>query len=664
MDESLRIPDGYKAVDLEPGGTISPLRLCVLCREEPDPVGGHLVVLRDVLDARVLLGCVVDIGNVVQRWVQVWIQDVDKVAASLSAYQTNLSNTILEERWVRMVDALEEAWPEDLVRIGFEREPAPALFLDPVRGKVKPAMHEASGMPFEVCRDDELLRSRGLEPFSTTLRRYLYVEGLGADSPLVSLNEPAAEGVERLSDVLVGINRDLIPLNAGGGLMMVRRHSPVALSDFIEVLGGAPWPGVAHGSGLVHIDSESVEAGQKGGESIDPDRFFLGRHGRWGRLVETLHLKLRLISDVLGGVSELTARTGRPMLNLTDECFQVEVWDRACGLPRLWTARTSLVDPGAAVALPIAGSRLSYFVAPDVLGRGIYRPQLEVQPAKGLCSIRLREVMVDEDGTATLEGTFETSERVRADTSDLVSLRLNLGGERVDVFARLESASAMASGELRLRTVPQRVSEAVAAAMRAAEGVPIRDIAFEVLPLLSTPCDLYAIGVLSVKALFTGGGKHLPEALDEALSLARQAAALHAELGGADGAPELRERIRLVFDADERWAESLGPQWLTREELSAQEAFDLVPPELWWRVLAAVVRMFPGVGPDSICKDLGDAQSGGAHRVFEPAMEALGDLLVRSRSLMLIDWRFNREVHSVVRGMRTQMIDQGVGIGR
>lgn len=664
MSASLRVPDGYRAVDLEPGGSISPLRLCVLCREQADELGGHLVVLRETLDARALLGCVVDVGGVVHRWVQIWVQDVDRVATSLRSYLTNLSNAILEERWVRMVEAVEQVAPQDVVRTGFETEPAPALFLDPLRGKVKPLMHEASGMPFEVCRDDELLRQRGLAPFSASLHRYLHIEALGVESPFVGVTTDApGEGLEPLAGILAGINRDLIPLNPGGGLMLVRRFSPVSVAQFVDVLGGGAWQGVAHGSHVLHISSESVESEEQGGESIDPDRFFLGRHGRWGRQVETLHLKLRLIADALGSVAQMTALTGRPLLNLSDESFQVEVWDRACGLPRLWTARTVLVDPGGAVSLPIEGSRLNYFVSPDGLGRGVYRPQMATEAPRGRCSVRLREVVIDEDGTVKLEGTLQTDDRVPADTSDLVALRMNLGGERVQVFARLESAAAMAAGELRFRSVPQRMSGAAGSALRAAEGVPIRELEFEVLPLLSTPCDLYAIGVLAVKALFTGMDKSVPEALDEALSLARQAEELRGELGG-DQAPELRDRIRLIFDADGRWAQSLGPQRLSRESLTAEEAFDLIPPELWWRVLAAVVRMFPGMGRDSICRDLGDSRGGGPHRVFQPAIDDLDDLLVRTRSLMLIDWRFNREVHAVIRGMRTQMIDLGVELGR
>ncbi|MBX3322770.1 MAG: hypothetical protein KF757_07240 [Phycisphaeraceae bacterium] len=659
MDPSLTIPEGYSAVDLEPGGVISPLRLCVLSRDKADAVGGHLVVLRDSLDARAVLGCVTDAAGVVQEWVQIWMQDVDLAAGSLEHYRASLSNTALEERWIKAVEALEQLVPRDLIRTGFEREPAPALFLDPARRKVKPAMHEASGMPFEICREDALLRERGLAAYSTTLHRYLYVEALGAESPIVAVTRDApGQNVMKLTEILSGINRDLVPFNAGGGLMLVRRHSPVSVSDFVEVLGGGPWKGVSHGGGVIHIDSQSVEAGERGGESIDPDRFFLGQHGKWGRLVETLHLKLRLISDALGSVAEMAAKTGRPLLNVTDESFQVEVWRRACGLPRLWTTRVVLVDPGGAVALPIPGSRVNYYVSRDGLGKGIYRPQLAVEPAKGLCSIRFRQVTIDEDGTATVEATFQTAERVTAHGSDLLALRLNIGTERLDLHAKLESESAMASGELRLRSVPTRVTAAQAEALRSAEGVPMRDVSFETLPLLSTPCDLYALGVLGVRALLVTGDKRLPKALDEVLSLARQVGELHAQLGGAENAPDLASRVRLAFEADPRWVEALGPQWLTQEKMTASEAFDLVPPEMWWRVLAALVRMFPGMGPDSICRDLGDSRGGAGHRVFSPAIEAFDDLLVRTRSLMLIDWRYNREVHAVVRGLRTRMIEQ------
>src|SRR5437868_6991527 len=64
------LPEGYAAVPLGPDQCVAPLRLCVLVKEQADPVAGHLVVLRDTADARVLLGGVVDAGGQVHQWVE------------------------------------------------------------------------------------------------------------------------------------------------------------------------------------------------------------------------------------------------------------------------------------------------------------------------------------------------------------------------------------------------------------------------------------------------------------------------------------------------------------------------------------------------------------------------------------------------------------------
>ena len=148
---------------------------------------------------------------------------------------------------------------------------------------------------------------------------------------------------------------------------------------------------------------------------------------------------------------------------------------------------------------------------------------------------------------------------------------------------------------------------------------------------------------LAVRALLVNSQTTLPVALDEVLSLARQVAAQH------DESVALGLRIRTIFEDDNRWARSLGPHRLTHEEISVEEAFDLVPAEVWWDVLAMIVRLLPGIGPDSIARDYGNAPPGGIHKVFDRTLEELANLLLRTRSLVVIDWRFNREVHAVVR---------------
>jgi hypothetical protein len=75
----------------------------------------------------------------------------------------------------------------------------------------------------------------------------------------------------------------------------------------------------------------------------------------------------------------------------------------------------------------------------------------------------------------------------------------------------------------------------------------------------------------------------------------------------------------------------------------------MMPAEVWFDTLGLIVRMLPGIGPDSLARDYGDAPQGGIHKILDVPAKALDDLVLRTRSLIVIDWRFNREVHSVVR---------------
>jgi hypothetical protein len=139
--------------------------------------------------------------------------------------------------------------------------------------------------------------------------------------------------------------------------------------------------------------------------------------------------------------------------------------------------------------------------------------------------------------------------------------------------------------------------------------------------------------------------------LDEALSLAKQAASEH------DASVPLATRIGSIFGRDKRWGPALGPQHLTSDPMDPAEAMDLVPAALWWETLATVVRMFPGIGPDSACRDWGDARHGGVHTVFDQAVSDLEGLLRKTRSLIVIDWNYNREIHAVIR--KYQMEEPG-----
>jgi hypothetical protein len=642
------IPDGYVAIPIGAEQMASPLRVCVLARCEPDPVAGHIVVLRDLIDAHVLLGCVLDAGGQIQQWVEVWVQNLDALANTVTACREALSNKILDDRWQRHYQLMQEVDGAAVVTTGFEAvHPLPA-FLD--LSKLEPVhpVDGVTGAPWILCQDDALLGRKGLPPYNTTLHRYLYLPKEGEEALFVPVTPeaPMNSSTRSLADVMRDY-RGVVPLNPAGGLMLVRKFNPVGYEAFVDLLSGGSWDGVLHGrtpvvAGVGPRDLNETDPGLPLG-----GRLFMGAHGRWGRIVETLHLKFRLLADAVAAVRAAALQHQRPLLNLCAESFQVELGQAGRGLPFLWTARGVLADPGDAVALPIVASDTRYYLRAGGGAISVYRPASAGAVVRGRGTVRIRQVVLGTRDQTVIEGTFETQEKIDTGHMDLLWMRVNLAQGRMDLYAYLDRESALATGEIRFRTVGQRLREAEVATLRSAEGVPLRDTPFEIVPLLSTPCDLYSLGVLAVRTLLVNSKTTLPVALDELLSLAHQVAVDY------DGSTPMSRRVQRLFDGDKRWVMSLGPQRLTHDEVAPEDAFDLVPTDLWWDTLGMIVRMFPGIGPDSTCRDFGDAPVGGLHRIFERALSDLDSLLLRTRSLIVIDWRFNREIFAVIRGHLT-----------
>jgi len=349
-----------------------------------------------------------------------------------------------------------------------------------------------------------------------------------------------------------------------------------------------------------------------------------------------------LLADIVSSTLAMIYHLQRPHLNLGPESYQVRLGEVDRGLPFLWTTRAVLSDAGDAISFVIEGSDLQYYALSPAAGTSIYRPIVSSLPAKGKASIRIRSVVSEETDITIVEGTFSTQERIDISDHDLVWLRISLACGDIDLYAYLESDSAMAANEWRFRTAAQTKGDAKVAALKAAEGVPMQEVPFEIIPFLSTPCDLYSLAVLSVRILFVDNTNSLPVILDEMLSLMRQIEVDYDESAG------MEKRISDLFNNDNRWLESLGPQHLTFEDIGSDEVFYMIPQELWWETLRTILRMFPGMGSDSECKDYGDAQPGGLHKVFEQTMDALDNLILKTRSLIVSDWKSNEEISAVI----------------
>ncbi len=636
-----RVPENCVAIPIggdEAGGS---LRICVLARKEPHPAHGHFVLLRDVLDARVLLGCALDAGGGVHRWVELWIQDVDGLPEVAGLSGSALCNAVLDERMGALFDALRECDPASVIQTGWEKSHPPPVLLDLSTGQARNPLEPESGGELRLCRDEGVLQGAGLPGYGSSLHRYLYVPDMGGESRFVPVTSgaPVCERTMELS-ALTESEEGLLPLNPGGGLIMVRSYAPLDLSGFLALLGGRP-PGDARAEAEPGPAEAFAAIGTPGEQPPAQGYLFLDRHGPAGRMAETFHLKLRLLADACEAVRHVVSRLERPLLNLSDRSFRVDVARPSGGLPVFWTARVSLVDPGEAVEVALPQSDARYFTTVRHRGGSIYQPAIAQGGASGRGTVRIRRVLKTGDGETAVEGTLVTNERIEAAGDELMWMRLNLSDHRVDLYGQLQAEAALARGEVRFRTVGRRFDEAVAEGLDAAEGVPMTGVPFEVLSVFSTPFDLYSLGVLAVQALLVDGGTSLPVALDEVLSLAHEAAERY------DDSP-LPERIAGIFGDDERWSRSLGPHRLRCDEVAPADAWTMIPAGLWWETLAAIVRMFPGLGPDSECTDYADAPHGAIHRVFEGPLTALRKLVAMSRSLVVTDWRLNREINDVI----------------
>jgi hypothetical protein len=632
------IPEGFLAIPIHPVEGGLPLRLCVLVRQAPDPVSGYFLQLRELADGRVYLGCVADATNCVREWVEVWVQNTDGLEGCLPALHEAFSNYMLDQRWGRESQMFIGLDAEAALCTGCEEKHPRPVFIDLNTGA---ARHPGDGTDaWELCQDDQALERAGLPAYSRSLSRYLWQPKAGANGQFVPVTAGAPANAKTASPDALG-NAGHLPLNPQGGLLRASTFSPLSFEDYVDLLRGKPWAGLPQGKrpwlfeGVYPALAE--ESGVQGGGGL-----LLGSKGRAGRFAETFHLRLQLLAEMVRRVRAAIERQQLPFLNLGADSFRVRLQPVGTQLPFLWTARVSLVKPSEAYSLPVESSGARYFVRARGGGTSIYLPEGISASLRGAGSVRLRQILSGQSGGAIVEGTLVVEERGGFSPHDLFWIRLPLAAGRVELYGHLYAAQGLASGEVRFRTIEQNFSQAVSTALKAAEGAAFPRSPFEVLPLLSSPCDLYSLGVLGARALLVNEENTLAIALDELLSLGRQVA--------AEYSPEepIGRRVRAVMEKDARFVEALGPHRLAREELEPKEAFAYLPEELWYDTLGTLVRLFPGLGPDSLCKDFGDAPALALETVFNQALSDLEKLLVRSRSLILIDWTANREIRSII----------------
>jgi hypothetical protein len=637
--DAIILPKGYTARPLYPLDGDVPLTICVIVGATSG-AGGAFFRLRETIDATIYLGCLTDRGGDAKAWLEIWVQNVDGVEESFAARADGLSNSLIDQRWGQCLAMFRKVSRPALIETGWETvHPAPTFYDEEVARLIYP-VEETTKRPFRLCTDDAALVAGGLPRYTSSLHRYLW-NGPNITTPVfvaATNGAPAPTGVKSLAEAFSG----LLPFNPGGGFLLVRSFYPLSLADYSDVLGGKSWAGLSSGGatfdfGGVYSQLEDHDSLVQRGAHI-----FSGRSGVGGRLREVFHLKLNLVLQLLSQTREAIRSQQMPLLNLSAESFRVRLSQTGTGLPFFWTARVELVESSAGLASPIITSESRYFIPPSVPGNSIYRPETVRALTTGEGVLRIRVILPPVQEGTSIEATLMSDERLEVAGNDLVHIRLGLPIGRIDLYGHADKSEALAKGETRIRTLPQKLSSDVLEALNQATGVPVRTVHFEVLPMLASPCDLYALGVVATRLFLVDSENSLSVALDQLLSLAHEVSTKHSE------DRPFAIRLRSVIDEDSRWRLVLGPHRLTSLSDLRDVAPRVIPNDLWWETLGIILRLFPGTGPDSFCRDFGDAPPLALEKIFDQPLAELEVLQARTRSLVVKDWDQNLEIHEAI----------------
>jgi hypothetical protein len=648
---AISLPEGYRALPLLPENGDAPLSLC-LVTPPAGASGVPCILLRETTDASIYLGCLVDRSGDLKGWLEIWVQNVDRMAQSFRSQLGAVNNSLVDRRWSERLAVLRRLDRGALIETGWETVHPPPTFVDAnAKGVIHP-LDPTTNRPFLLCTDDAVLGSAGLPGYTSSLHRYLWTEGetpvFVAATTEVATPAGARSGSEAFPN--------LWPFNPTGGFLLVRSFCPLKLTEYADLLAGKSWAGFSYGRTFFDFGGAYSQLGDAEILVQRGAHLFSGRSGGSAQLREVFHLKVNLILQVLTQTREAIRSQQLPMLNLSAESFRVRLSETGAGLPCFWTACVELVESSAGVplAIPTSGSR--YFVPPEVSGPSIYRPQTLAVLTDGEGTLRIRKILPPVPEGTSIEATLATDERLEIAGSDLIHIRLTLPVGRVDLYGHADESHALAKGETRIRTLPQKLGEDVLTALDHAAGTPITTARFEILPLLASPYDMYAAAVLAARVLLVDMENTLAIAVDELLSLAREISTKY------DEERPFAERLRSIIGGDPRWGASLGPQRLTSRPEMRKTAAQSIPSDLWWETIGIILRLFPGAGPDSFCRDFGDAPSLALDAIFEKPLAEFELLQLRARSLIISDWDQNVEIRNAI---GTVMAKHGIeGQGR
>jgi hypothetical protein len=638
----LEVPPGCVLAPIHTSTEETPLKICVLVRFESSPAAGPFILLREVPGSRVYLGAICDAEVRIQEWIEIWVQTVEMKEMAFAGYQEQLSNHVFDQYWRAECAVAKKTIPDKVIVTAMEHDnPGPVLIKQaPPGGNSSLALTQVSH--WKLCKNDSVLTSLGLPPYSTSPYRYLYEpEASGTATFLaVSSDAPANAHVQSV-DRLNALPEVRIVFNPHAGLIRILRFNPLELERYLRILEGAAWDETAPEMTALAPNSQYAQLRAWSASPKGLPFLLHGANESANRLNEIAFLKLAALLDMFKEVRTQVGAHQLPLLNLSLTSFRVSLPGVGDQFPALWAAKCALVKPGQAYPLKIRSTEQRYFIRLGRIEPSPYLPEGLGAHSFGIGSVRIRNVIKESEGTV-LEGTLVAEDYLGLDAHDLLWFKLSVGEQRLEFFAHVYTSEAVGPREARFRTVPTRLAEAVTGHLQQAAGTVFARSPYEIWPLLSSPCDMYSLGVMSVRILLANNQSNLPVVLDEVVGLARH---LGKEKPGEVSLPA---ELNAAFERDARLFDLVSPHNLIEAGGSPQEARNKINLELWLEAISIVLRLFPGTGVHSFCKDLGDVSPLALETVFDRPIEELERLLLRFRSVLLPGLSANEEIAGII----------------
>jgi hypothetical protein len=615
---STHLPPGINLRPLAPDD--HPPLIAAAVTESP----ASLILLRETPDALVYAGALCDAAGRVLQWLEIWVQ---RVTASPFFQLGNVTgaNAERDARWDELRRGFAEAEPGRVVATGRENAPSPPLWWD-TRGHPLRVEGEAS-----VTTSDEALTAAGLPGYASGEHRYLSIRGPGGLEwmPLTPSAPVSTAPIRPAPAAALAFNPD-------GGHWFCRFAAPFSAGDYTAAVSSGQWP--EPGPRL-----NSAAPPPPRDVRHQPGFYLRAWHGQTPPLAEILHLKLSLLHGLLTAAESAIRSRRLPLLNLKTRSFGLDWAGERAGLA-LWTVQPVLDQPSAAtrwlaggdgddpVFLLVGEPPASIYRHPDITAPRFVRGNVRLS--------QLRAVGSQKDHLES-EGTLILTESLPRAT-DTVLIQCPFAAHAISANI---SALEPSRGEILFRTARWRPAPGIAASLASGgQAPPPVDCDCALVPRLSSPADLYALGVTALEILCGGSGQGLPMIVDEALRVAQR---LGQEKVPLDAIPDTLAAWQRR-EPDANWTAVLSPRHLASPPPDADTAARMVPAMAWHSALSWTLRLLTGSCSQAYFQSAGEGSPQSPQLAFEQPLKDLRALLHRTRALVSMEWKANLEIRDQI----------------